>query len=71
MFVAVVMPMTSVAEEDIKGVVSLLSIEETIGPATDDYVGRALESAAQRRAQLVVFPWVGNIWTLNMLFSYG
>lgn len=31
-----------------------LTLEEAIGPATDDYIGRALETAAQRNARLVV-----------------
>ena len=36
------------------GPIIQLSIEEAIGPATSDYVGRALETAAARQAQLVV-----------------
>lgn len=31
-----------------------LTLEEAIGPATDDYIGRALETATQRNAQLVI-----------------
>jgi membrane-bound serine protease (ClpP class) len=31
-----------------------LTIDGAIGPATDDYIGRALETAAQRHAELVV-----------------
>ncbi len=31
-----------------------LTLEEAIGPATDDYIGRALETAARRNAQLVI-----------------
>jgi len=31
-----------------------LSIDEAIGPATDDYIGRALETAVSQRAELVV-----------------
>ena len=34
--------------------VMLLTIDEAIGPATDDYIGRALEAAARERAELVV-----------------
>ncbi len=34
--------------------VMLLTIDEAIGPATDDYIGRALEAAADQRAELVV-----------------
>ncbi|ALP53347.1 serine protease [Candidatus Tenderia electrophaga] len=31
-----------------------LTVDEAIGPATDDYLGRALEVAAQRNARLVI-----------------
>ncbi len=34
--------------------VMLLTIDEAIGPATDDYIERALEAAARQRAELVV-----------------
>ncbi len=34
--------------------VMLLTIDEAIGPATDDYIERALEAAASQRAELVV-----------------
>jgi len=37
-----------------QGPIIQLSIEGAIGPATDDYIGRALEMAAARQAQLVV-----------------
>jgi membrane-bound serine protease (ClpP class) len=32
----------------------LLTVDEAIGPATDDYIERALEAAASQRAELVV-----------------
>ena len=34
--------------------VMLLTIDEAIGPSTDDYIGRALEAAADERAELVI-----------------
>lgn len=34
--------------------VSLLTIDEIIGPATDDYVERAFETAASRQSQLII-----------------
>jgi membrane-bound serine protease (ClpP class) len=43
-----------VSASNSNGEVVQLSIEGVIGPATDDYIERALESAAQSRAELVV-----------------
>lgn len=37
-----------------ENVIFQLTIEEAIGPATDDYIGRALQLAAQQQAELVV-----------------
>jgi len=44
----------SVANNKTNGDIIQLTIEEAIGPATDDYIERALEIAAQQQAELVV-----------------
>ena len=37
----------------IRGPIIQLTIEDVIGPATDDYIERALETAAEEQAELV------------------
>jgi membrane-bound serine protease (ClpP class) len=46
--------LSNVTGNNSQGPIIQLSIEGAIGPATDDYIGRALETAAERNAQLLV-----------------
>ncbi|MFC1747199.1 nodulation protein NfeD [Pseudomonadota bacterium] len=46
--------MSRVSAERTDGVVSLLTIDGAIGPATHDYIERALENAIKHHAQLIV-----------------
>jgi membrane-bound serine protease (ClpP class) len=46
--------LSSVSAKDTGGHVLLLTIEDAIGPATDDYIERALQTAARDQATLVV-----------------
>lgn len=45
---------TTVSANNVSKSVFQLSIDDVIGPATDDYVERALETASQQQAELVV-----------------
>ena len=45
---------TTVFANNVSKSVFQLSIEDVIGPATDDYVERALETASQQQAELIV-----------------
>ncbi len=46
--------LNTVSSDSTGSSIVLLTVEEVIGPATDDYLGRALEKAANRNAQLIV-----------------
>ena len=49
-----VFPLSFVSANTVGSHVMLLTIDEAIGPATDDYIERALQTAASERAELVV-----------------
>lgn len=45
---------SSISANSIQGPIIQLTIEEAIGPATDDYIKRALETAAESNAEIVI-----------------
>ena len=44
----------AVSANNMQGSVVLLTIDEAIGPATDNYIERALETAAEHNAEIVI-----------------
>ncbi len=45
---------TSISANSIQGPIVQLTVEEAIGPATDDYIKRALETATESNAEIVI-----------------
>ena len=45
---------TSISANSIQGPIIQLTVEEAIGPATDDYIKRALETATESDAEIVI-----------------
>ena len=43
-----------ISANDVQGSIVQLSVEDAVGPATDDYIKRSLEAAAESNAELVI-----------------